>query len=139
MGRLSDGMGGRMAMAACFSLTTLALIVGLMARSLPALYAFALIYGFGWGNQAVLRFSLTARVFGLSTLGFISGVLGIAESGAAVFGSYYAGYLYDLTGGYTVLFETGIAVSLAGVAFAALITDPAASSKLSATTSGSNS
>ncbi len=125
MGRLSDGMGGRMAMAASFSLTTLALVVGLLAGSLPMLYAFALIYGFGWGNQAVLRFSLTARVFGLTTLGFISGILGIAESGAAVFGTYYAGYLYDVTGSYTLLFETGIAVSLAGVAFAALLTPPA--------------
>ncbi len=137
MGRLSDGMGGRMAMAASFSLTTFALVVGLLAGSLPALYAFALIYGFGWGNQAVLRFSLTARVFGLTTLGLISGILGLAESGAAVFGTYYAGYLYDLTGSYTLLFETGIAVSLAGILFAALIKDPAASSRQSSITSTS--
>ncbi len=139
MGRLSDGMGGRVAMAASFSLTTIALVVGLLAGSLPMLYTFALIYGFGWGNQAVLRFSLTARVFGLTTLGFISGILGIAESGAAVFGTYYAGYLYDVTGSYTILFETGIAVSLAGVAFAALLKPPAASSRVSKTTSGSES
>jgi MFS family permease len=134
MGRLSDAVGGRMAMAASFSLTTLALVLGLAAGSLPGLYAFALVYGFGWGNQAVLRFSLTARLFGLTTLGFVSGILGIAESGAAVFGTYYAGYLYDVTGSYTLLFKTGIAVSLAGVAFAAMIKPPAASSRASRTT-----
>lgn len=138
MGRLSDGAGGRMAMAASFSLTTIALVIGLAAGSLPMLYAFALVYGFGWGNQAVLRFSLTARVFGLSALGFISGILGIAESGAAVFGTYYAGYLYDVTGSYTLLFQTGIAVSLAGVAFAALLKPAPADRRVSRGTSGAS-
>lgn len=119
MGRVSDLIGGRLAFAASFSLTTLSLVVALVAQTLPMLYTFAFIYGFGWGNQAVLRFSVTSDVFGLASLGLVTGTLGLAESGAAMFGSYYAGYLFDSFGSYKPVFWMGIAISIIGIFCAA--------------------
>lgn len=119
MGRVSDLIGSRLTFAASFSLTTVSLVVALLARTLPMLYVFAFIYGLGWGNQAVLRFSVTSEAFGLASLGVVTGALSIAESAAAMFGSYYAGYLFDLFGNYNPVFWTGIGISIAGIVCAA--------------------
>jgi MFS family permease len=121
MGRVADRIGGRASFAISFSLTTVSLVVALFAHTLPMLYVFAFIFGFGWGNQAVLRFSVPSEVFGLASLGVVTGTLAMAESGAAMFGSYYAGYLFDLHGNYTLVFWSGIVISIAGIFCAAAL------------------
>jgi cyanate permease len=51
----------------------------------------------------------------LVSLGLVMGVLGFAESGAAAFGSYLAGYIFDIVGDYQPAFWIGIVVSLIGI------------------------
>ena len=118
MGRVGDTIGNRRAFMISFAATTVSLIWGLAARDLWELYLFAFIFGFGWGNQAVLRFALTSEVFGLGSLGLIMGALGVAEAGAAAFGSYFAGYVFDMVGNYRPVFWTGIGVSMMGILLA---------------------
>jgi MFS family permease len=83
MGRIADRIGNRQAFAISFAATAVALYCGLVAGDLDMLYMFALFYGFGWGGQAVLRFTLTPEIFGLASIGLIVGVLGFVEAGAA--------------------------------------------------------
>ncbi len=118
MGRVADTIGNRLAFMISFAATTLSLIWGLVAKDLWELYLFALVFGFGWGNQAVLRFALTSEVFGLGSLGLVMGALGVAEAGAAAFGSYFAGYIFDVVGNYRPVFWTGIGVSIMGILLA---------------------
>ena len=121
MGRLIDYVGNRKTFIASFAMTTGALLIALWAKGLWMLYAFALLFGLAWGNQAVLRFSVASEAFGLASLGLIVGMLGIAESGSATAGAYIAGYIFDRMGHYNLVFWIGVVVSAAGALLAALL------------------
>ena len=121
MGRLADIIGNKPSFIFSFALTTVSLIIGLAAKDLWLLYIFAFLFGAAWGNQAVLRFSLPSEVFGVASLGVVLGALGMAESGGATFGSYYAGHIFDVFGTYSPVFWIGIGASLAGTLLAAML------------------
>jgi MFS family permease len=121
MGRLVDLMGNRTTFIASFCMTTVSLVLALVAKELWVLYSFAVLFGLAWGNQAVLRFSVASETFGLASLGLIVGVLGIAESSSATLGAYLAGYVFDRMGHYQLVFWIGIGVSLAGALLAGLL------------------
>jgi MFS family permease len=108
MGRLTDKLGPR-------------LILGLFAKELWMIYLFSFIFGVGWGNQAVLRYSLTSEVFGLGSIGLILGLMAVGEALAAAFGSYFAGYLFDVLGNYRAVFWMGIVISLLGALLVGLL------------------
>lgn len=124
-GRLWMGwLSNRLVYVVSFGLTTIALTWALVTRDLWGLYSFAIVFGFAWGAQAVLRFTLVAEEFGLASLGLIMGVLGFSEAGASAFGSYYAGYIFDITRSYQPVFLTGIGVSLLGVGLSSFLKAP---------------
>jgi MFS family permease len=118
MGRMADIIGNRPTFMISFAGTTAALILGLIAVDLWNLYLFAFLFGFAWGAQAVLRFSITSEVFGLASLGLLMGVFMVAESVAAAFGLYFAGHLFDISGNYQAAFWMGIGFSSIGIVLA---------------------
>ncbi len=118
MGRVADIIGNRPAFMISFAATAVSLIWGLVTKDLWGLYLFAFVFGFGWGNQAVLRFALTSEVFGLASLGLVMGAMGMAEQVTAAFGSYIAGYIFDVVGNYQPVFWIGIGISIMGILLA---------------------
>ncbi|MFB3885870.1 MAG: MFS transporter [Thermodesulfobacteriota bacterium] len=118
MGRVADVVGNRPAFIISFAITVVSLLWGLVTQDLWGLYLFAFGFGFGWGNQAVLRFALTSEVFGLASLGLVMGALGLSEQVAASFGSYIAGYIFDVVGHYQPVFWMGIGISITGILLA---------------------
>jgi len=121
MGRVADVIGNRPTFVISYAATTAILIWGLVTEDLWGFYLFALVFGFGWGAQAVLRFAVTSEAFGLVSLGLVMGVLGLAAAGAATFGSYFAGYIFDVVGNYQPAFWMGIAISIMGIILAWLL------------------
>jgi hypothetical protein len=99
----------------------LIMVWGLVNRSLLGLYLFAAVFGWAWGAQAVLRFSITSETFGSLALGAVVGTLSFAESGAATVGSYFAGYVFDLSGSYQPAFWAGLLISLGGVTLSVIL------------------
>jgi MFS family permease len=118
MGRVADTIGNRPAFMISFAATAVSLIWGVATKDLWGLYLFAFVFGFGWGNQAVLRFALTSEVFGLASLGLFMGALGFAEQATAAFGSYIAGYIFDVVGHYQPVFWIGVGISIVGILLA---------------------
>jgi MFS family permease len=112
MGHLSDTIGNKRALLMSEVTTTIALILGLLMQDLWGLYLYAAAFGFGWGAQAVNRFSISAEAFGLASAGLLLGSMQAAESIAGAFGTYIAGYTYDITGNYRLVFILGIVISL---------------------------
>jgi cyanate permease len=49
------------------------------------------------------------------------GILGVAESVAATFGSYFAGYIFDVFGSYRLVFWLGVGISSMGILLAWLL------------------
>ncbi len=121
MGRLADRIGNIPGFIISFVITALSLVLGLLAEELWMIYLFSVVFGIGWGNQAVLRYSLTSEVFGLRSIGLILGILAVGEALAAAFGSYFAGYLFDLSGSYRPVFWMGIVISLFGALLVGLL------------------
>lgn len=115
MGRVADKIGNRQTLIICFTTTTLAISWLLVAKDLWELYLFAIVYGFGWGALAVLRFAVTAEAFGLSSVGLIMGTLGFSESLSASLSSYLGGFVFDLSGSYNIAFMICIAISSLGI------------------------
>jgi len=121
MGRVADAIGNRPAFMISYAATTISLGWLLITGDLWGLYLFAVIFWFGWGAQAVLRFSVTAEAFGLVSLGLIMGLLGLGEAFASALGSYFAGLIFDIVGHYHPAFWTGIFLSVAGIVLAGLL------------------
>jgi MFS family permease len=115
MGRVADMIGNRETLIISFAVFTLAIGWLLIIENLWALYLFALVYGFAWGAVAVLRFAVTAEVFGLASAGFIMGVVAFPDSLSAMLSSYLSGFVCDLTGSYQTAFVLCAAVSFLGI------------------------
>jgi len=122
MGRAADVMGIRFAMVISYGATVVDMIWGLVTRDLWGLYIYALIFGFGWGAQAVLRYPATAEVFGLRSAGLMMGILGIFENvmGAAI-GVWMAGYVFDKAGSYWPMYWTGLGIAVGAVILASMV------------------
>jgi len=121
MGYLSDVIGNKRALMISEVTTTIALVIGLFSRDLWGLYIYAAVFGFGWGAQAVNRFSISAEAFGLASAGLLMGVLRAAESVAGAFGTYFAGYTFDVVGNYQPVFLVGIVISIFSLIIAPLL------------------
>jgi len=121
MGRVADVIGSRSALVMSYAVTSFAMIWGLFTYDLWSFYVFAVLFGIGWGAQAVLRIVVTSEVFGLASIGLFIAVLGLPEAAAGALGSYYAGYLFDIFGNYASIFWIGIAISIMGIILAGLL------------------
>lgn len=121
MGQVADAFGNRPTFMVSCAVTGISLTWGLITEDLWGVYLFGFLFGFGWGAQAVLRFALTSEVFGLPSVGLLMGVLGFADACSAAFGSYAAGYLFDIFSTYRPVFWAGIAFSTMGILLAGLL------------------
>ena len=82
--------------------------------SIAGLWIFAAVAGFSWIATLPLTSSLTAEVYGLRAMGTISGITFMFHQIGGFVSVTLAGWLYDVTGAYTVPFA--IAGSLLGLA-----------------------
>lgn len=121
MGYLSDIIGNKRALTISEVTTTIALILGFFMQDLAGLYIYAAAFGFGWGAQAVNRFSISAEAFGLASAGLLIGILQAIESLAGAIGTYFAGYTFDVAGNYQLVFLVGIVVSLFSIIIAPML------------------
>jgi predicted MFS family arabinose efflux permease len=120
-GGISDRLGNKASLAVSFAVTTASILWVMIAGRLWMLYLFALAFGLTWGSQAVLRFTTSTEVFGLSSLGFILGLLSFMECMCGMLGSYMGGYLFDLFGTYQPAFWLTAALAAFGCILSCLL------------------
>ena len=118
-GFLSDKIGGtKNWLTLVYSMRGLAylflLITPLIGLSTAGLWIFACIAGFSWIATLPLTSSLTAEVYGLRAMGTISGITFMFHQIGGFVSVTLAGWLYDVTGSYTLPFA--IIGSLLGLA-----------------------
>lgn len=85
--------------------------VWLLAAGYPALIAFAVLVGIGYGGWVAIAPALVAQLFGMRDLGRSVGILWTAAGLAALSGPVAAGYLIDAVG-----FRAAIVAATADVA-----------------------
>ncbi|MBI4289460.1 MAG: MFS transporter [Chloroflexi bacterium] len=116
MGIVSDRIGRRNSLIISFGLAAGMLYWLMVARSLPAFYLFAAIYGFAYGSWIPMFPAIAGDLFGLGALGAIFGTLAAANSVGGALGAFLGGYLFDVTESYNYAFVTASVLLIAGVA-----------------------
>ena len=77
-------------------------------------YAFAVIFGIGFGGRNPLTTSIRGEYFGRGNFGKILGISTIPMNALLLISSPFAGYMYDWQGSYTIAFLTLAACNYAG-------------------------
>ena len=107
-GILADRFGRKNLLALVYSMRGFAymllLVVPIFVPGVAAFWAFAAVAGFSWIATAPLTTSLTADVYGTRALGTIAGITFVFHQVGGFVSVMLAGYLYDLTGSYTIPF-----------------------------------
>ena len=98
-----------------------ALLWLLVARELWMLYLFAALFAFGYACGPVLMPTIVAEVFGLSSHGALLGVVNFAATISCATGPVLAGWLFDITGDYTLAFLVTAGLAVAGLILAMLV------------------
>lgn len=121
MGWLADRWHKKHVMLLIYLLVASAIPFLFYASSPVMLYVFAIIFGIGVGGDYMIIPLMAAELFGVRVLGRLMGVVltadGVAESTAPML----VGYLYDVTGSYSVGFTLLIAMALLGAVAVALL------------------
>ncbi len=99
-GFISDKVGARPVLAACFGILTIALVWVLFAQEIWMFYIFAVVFGFAFGGIIPLAMLVPAELFGLGSSGAIFGSLMFVGGLGGVIGGPLAGYIFDVTGSY---------------------------------------
>ena len=104
VGFISGKMGARPSLSASFTMMTMVLIWLLFSGEAWMFYLFAVFYGIAYGSIVSLQTLITRELFGLKFLGMIfAGVMVFNTIGGAV-GAPLAGYIFDVTGNYSLAF-----------------------------------
>ena len=97
----------------------------MQARTAPAAYLFALLFGVHARGAAVLTQVLVARYFGRRSFGAISSILDPFHKGGLGLGALFAGAAYDSWGSYRGVFLIFLASYLVAAVFMFLARQPA--------------
>jgi MFS family permease len=117
-GVVSDRLGTRATIGAAYVLEMVALIALLWFPSSAALLASLVVFGAGFAASDTMVAKVIPEVFGLRAIGAIMGVLTLGWRLGAAIGPAAAGFLYDLTGSYTVPFGAApVAVAVSWILF----------------------
>ena len=115
-GILADRFGRKNLLALVYlmrgSAFVLLLVVPIFVPGAAAFWIFAAVAGFSWIATAPLTTSLTADVYGTRALGTIAGMTFVFHQVGGFVSVLLAGYLYDLTGSYTIPFAIAGALLL---------------------------
>ncbi|MBT5047237.1 MAG: MFS transporter [Rhodospirillaceae bacterium] len=121
LGLLSDRVGALRTMF-IFSIVQ-ACMLGLftVVDSLLALYAVAILCGLGYGGLFPIYAVATREHLPIHEVGRRTGTIFLFGAVAMGLGSWMGGYLFDLTGSYTLPFLIGVAINLTNLVIVALL------------------
>jgi len=121
IGSATDRIGYKPALLIGFTLMSASFLWLLIAKELWALYLFAVIFGFGFSGLLVLGAPLTARLFGLGSLGVIMGSVEFVSTTLATPSAIVAGYIFDIMDSYQLAFLICAGVSIIGLMLSLLL------------------
>ncbi len=117
-GFISDRVGTRLTINVAYVFEIVALLGLLWFPSRAALLASLVLFGVGFAASDTMVAKVIPEVFGVRAIGAIMGILTLGWRLGAAIGPAAAGFLYDLTGSYTLPFGAApLAVALSWLLF----------------------
>lgn len=127
-GFISDRVGTHLTINVAYAFEIVALLALLWFPSRAALLASLVLFGAGFAASDTMVAKVIPEVFGVRAIGAIMGILTLGWRLGAAIGPAAAGFLYDLTGAYTLPFGAApIAVALSWLLFTLSTSRPARS------------
>jgi MFS family permease len=114
MGWLADRFPKKYVMLLIYFLVAGSIPLLFFAGTPGVLYLFALIFGIGVGGDYMIIPLMAAELFGVRVLGRVMGIILTADGVAEATSPMFVGYLYDITGSYSMGFSFLIAIALLG-------------------------
>jgi len=111
-GPASDRFGCKIPIVLTFLLRVLCFLLILRHQSLVSLYVFSLAFGLTCFVLAPLTPILVSRLYGVSHIGYIAGVLNTLHHIGGGFWAYVGGWVFDQTGSYRLAFILSAILSL---------------------------
>ncbi|MBM4256242.1 MAG: MFS transporter [Deltaproteobacteria bacterium] len=115
---ISDRLGRVATLGLCFVLQGLGFLGFTLSSGLTTLYPAAAIFGLSYGGVTALFPAIIGDFFGRMSVGAIAGFIFAVSGAPAAFGPLIAGYMYTITGSYSLAFL--LSASLNFIAFALL-------------------
>ena len=115
MGGAGDRIGNRSALLICFACLITGTVWLQFADNLWMLLLFAVVHGFAHGGFFALIAPILADYFGTRDQGVILGIVIFISNVGSAIGPVLAGYIFDVTGSYQVMFMALTGLSMAGL------------------------
>lgn len=106
----------RLALAFFTSLQAMGVVVLVFADSLPSIYAFAVLFGAGFGGRNPLTVAIRGEYFGSASFGKILGFSTVPMNLLLLIAAPLVGWMRDVQGDYTDAFLVMVVTNLAGAA-----------------------
>ena len=106
----------RLALAFFTSLQAMGVLVLVFADSLPSIYAFAALFGAGFGGRNPLTVAIRGEYFGSASFGKILGFSTVPMNLLLLIAAPLVGWMRDVQGDYTDAFLVMVVTNLAGAA-----------------------
>ena len=115
MGGSGDRIGNKLALIICFAILLVTMLWLQIAGDLWMFYLFAAIYGFAHGGFFALVSPTVAELFGIRAHGMILGIVLFSGTIGGGIGSVLAGYIFDITNSYQMVFLILAVLSITGL------------------------
>ena len=115
-GVVSDRLGREWAftLATISLLSSMAVLIATRVDPSPWLVlVYVILFGTGYAATAPVMPTSTSDIFAGKSFGAIYGAVSIGQGVGAAFGSWVAGYIFDITGTYMAAFAVGAAAAIA--------------------------
>jgi MFS family permease len=111
-------------LAGTFALLTVGITILIFQQSIAMLFFFLILYGLGSGAGTPLRLVIGSRYFGRKSFGSILGSMLMAQSLLGFVSPIYAGWIFDTTGSYSIVFITFAALTAISTFIMLLVRPP---------------
>ncbi|HET7873897.1 MAG TPA: MFS transporter [Methylomirabilota bacterium] len=125
LGMISDHWGRKPVLASVYILRACAFSALFVIRDPVGLMIVAAIGGLGMSGSLAMTSALTGDIFGRFSVGSIFGLIFLSHQAGAALGSWLAGFLFDLTGGYGAAFAAACTLLLVAGGLALTINEAA--------------
>ncbi|MFW6053008.1 MAG: MFS transporter [Desulfosalsimonas sp.] len=124
-GWLSDIMEKKYVMAIAFAMMSVGILIFSYIEGMPIIYVFMIIFSTGYGGLMVLRAAILRDYYGKTSFGKLIGVLLGASAVGGIVGPTVAGWVFDSTGSYVLIWRV-FCLTLAVSAFLLITIRPPA-------------
>ncbi len=112
VGWLSDKIGIKPSLIIGLGILVIAYLWLQLSTELWMFYVFGLFFGFAYGGVMSLQVLAASEIFGLRSLGVITGAIACSYTTGSAIGPLVTGYTFDVMGGYNLAFWIATAVAL---------------------------